>query len=301
MRTIIIIFITAFGSTMLGEVFDINKIKYFINTYGVTKLPEREYLSYIRQGKNIVSSIINKKCDQLVLRERKLYLSEIIACMWYLYGLAINKNQGFVDGVIVLDDANQLFYNFLYDYVKNVNSKGLSKRAIITTNPYGYGRRSTHFPDDQRTFMQYGIDIRLNKIAQKILPGNKTHILFGRLANGLTFIKMEHYGLYYKDGFIGHACGYLRLILGKFLAKFVAQKERFLHRKEYVPCWIKKGYKNVSKRKCRLTSIKDIVENGFDDKVFINLIKKIENSYDHIPLRYGNEVILKNDEIKAHL
>lgn len=303
MRIIIIIFVCLSGKTMLGGMLNIDKIKYFINAYRVTNLSEQEYLSYIQRGRDTVSSLINKNFDQLALDQRKTYLSEIISCIWYLYGLAVNKNQGFVDGVIILDDNDQIFYNFLYEYIRGVNSKGLAKRSLITANPYGYGRCSTHFPNDQKTFMHYGIDIRLtnDRTAQKFLPGNKAHILFGRLANGLTFIKMERYGLYYKDGFIGHVGGYLRLVLSRVASRFIAQKERLLHRKEYMPQWIIKSCKKSSKRAYPLTTIKDVVAKNHYNKNLDTLIKKIYSSYDHVSLRYGNEVILGKNEITAHL
>lgn len=306
MRLITAIIFCLFWEFVLAKsYFDINKIKHFINTHAVTKLSEKEYLSYIYQGKDLVSLLIKNDTSHLSLDQRSLYLDEIIALMWYFYSLAVQKNHGFSDGVIVLYDTNQVFYNFLYNYVRDVNQKNLSKQVIISTNPYGYGRISTHFLRDQKIFMQYGIDIRPidHKKAQPFLPGNKSHILFGRLANGLTFIKLERYGLYYADGFVGHAIGLVKLVCSRIAAKF-GQREKLLHRKEYMPQWILRTYKKINGKRCKVNAIKDLIENSNLDSADNRLehfIETIKLRYDYPLFRYGNEVILGQREIEQHL
>ena len=286
-----------------GTVFNIEKIKHFITTHAATVLPENEYLSLIEQGRRTVLSVMDNETDQLSLSERKSYLDHIVSLIWYFYALGINKNQGFLEGVMVLEDPDQRIYTFLHNYIKKVNHKNLLKRSLISTNPYGYPRQSTHFTQDQKNFIQYGIDIRLinDKVAQKFLPGNKAHILFGRLANGLMFIKLERYGLYYKDGFIGHAGGFLKLALSRITSKFVTPRESRFHRKEYMPQWIKRGYRNFYGEKCRLKTIKDIIQQNQSSNHCDNLVETIKQYYDHTGLRYGNELILGKKEIESFL
>lgn len=132
-------------------------------------------------------------------------LISIVSICWYLFSLAVEKDQGFTSGMIVLQDNNNRLYKFLLNYCLRVNPSLLNSSLSSLYNFSGvpslqnlssslspsyyslaYSRISTHFqeiknnPDYQG---QFGIDIRFSQYGKRenILPANKSHILFGKL------------------------------------------------------------------------------------------------------------------------
>lgn len=143
-------------------------------------------------------------------------LTVIVDIMWYLYAVALNKNQPFDHGTLVIKDTHFGLYDLLMSYVKRVNKKITGTLtdtpSWISFNPFAYSRASTHFPVAQRSFRQYGIDVRFNisETVCPLLPSNKCHILFGIIDAELEliFIKLEHHGIYAYDGWFGHMHGF---------------------------------------------------------------------------------------------
>jgi hypothetical protein len=158
-------------------------------------------------------------------RDAPEYLNRIIDLMWYLYGIAIEKNQAFDEGTFVIEDHESKMYNFLLNYVKLVNPsvKGTLQdpASNISTNQYAYSRLSSHFRIEQQQHRHYGIDMRYfgqgQMVATALLPAQKSHILFGELGNGLIFIKFESAGIAFQS-VATHAADFVVAQLRKFPA-----------------------------------------------------------------------------------
>lgn len=291
-----------FGEIMIQSAsFDTGKIETFIYKITKAKGPKFDYFSRIERGKEVFDAVFQGQIYSHSF-DRITYLNNIIALMWYFYAIVIEKDQGFTSGVMILEDNDQKIYQFLHHYIKQVNPKRLLRRSLISMNPYGYSRRSTHFPRDQEKFIQYGIDIRFTPYqkAQQFLPAFRTHILFGRLNHGLTFVKFERHGLYAKDGFVGHAFGFLNHVIKQTISKFVARKERSLERKEYMPEWVKQECRKLGLKMSNIKKIRDIVQIHHKDQRLNDFIARLAQKYDHLGMRYGGEVILSRAEMDQY-
>ncbi|BDC34923.1 hypothetical protein Noda2021_08810 [Candidatus Dependentiae bacterium Noda2021] len=170
------------------------------------------------------------------------YLNTIVDIIWYLYAEALNKNEPFDHGTIVIKDTNFVLHDFLLHYVKLVNPKvrGNLKDTPhwVSFNPFGYSRASTHFSKAQNESRQYGIDVRYHaaESLRNSLPSGKSHILFGKVEPDLQlmFIKLEHHGIYAYDGLLGHISGFFASKTRKSLPTL----EKILPRSWY--CWLEK-------------------------------------------------------------
>lgn len=154
---------------------------------------------------------------------RQNYLQSILSVMWFLYSEAINKGQAFTDGSFTIIDPEFKLYRFLLYYARSFNDslKGTIEdpAAKGSSNPFAYSRLSSHWQSCQKTWRQYGIDMRFepDKAAQQALPAGKTHLLFGIIGENptpLLFIKFEDNGLYSSGSaaggeLAGHAWGYV--------------------------------------------------------------------------------------------
>ncbi len=86
-------------------------------------------------------------------------------------------------------------------YVKKVNPSitGTVKDPARASadNPFAYSRVSSHYKLEQKTYRQYGIDIRLDKNSEALplLPIGKRHLVFGIIdqARNLIYLKPENY------------------------------------------------------------------------------------------------------------
>ena len=116
------------------------------------------------------------------------------------YKLAIDADQAFSEGTFVIQDTGWLFYNFLLDYVKDVNPsvKGtIGDPAVkFSGGMTAYPRLSSHFVLEQKSYRHYGIDFPRGLE----LPFKKHHILFGKIDDqDRLFIKLESAGLTSRD------------------------------------------------------------------------------------------------------
>ncbi len=209
----------------------------------------------------------------------------IVDIIWYLYAVALNKNQPFDHGTLVIKDSHFALYDLLISYVKLVNKRMTGTfsdtPSWISFNPFAYSRASTHFPVSQRSYRQYGIDVRFKKNEKvcSFLPSDKCHILFGIVDAELEllFIKLEHHGIYAYDGWFGHMHGFcssrtrralpsLEKILPQswydWVEKKVGHNDDPGSRRERVPLVVKKSYEQfLIKHPCHPYA-KDIVLIG---------------------------------------
>lgn len=227
--------------------------------------------------------------------------------MWYLYAIAVTKGEGFKGGTIVVEDPDKKLYNFLLTYVEAVNKAGMNKPVVASTNPYAYARKSTHFNDVQKKYIQYGIDIRLEDggKSQPILPSNAKHILFGRINENYMFVKFESHGLYVKEGLAGHTGGLAKSIGRKIASKVTGGKsEDPLARRESMPQMLKKEYEKICKENklvCKAKTVKDIFAQSTVDGQLVPVVQSMLKNWKYDPatlnIRYGNEVILTQRDV----
>lgn len=266
----------------------------------------------IQKGKQYIKDIYAGKVKKFQGEPNQMqrdYLESIIAISWYLFSKAVEKGQGFTGGTIVFEDKDFKVFNFLLHYVKQVNEDvkgGNYKAEYISLNCYGYPRHSTHFPELQNKdgYEQFGIDIRKKgeDVLRADLPSQKRHILFGKAGNRLTFIKMELYGI----------CGTNTDAINH-LGQLFASKAAGISRREDMPKPYKKRYKELLEGLPKKD--RDKIQNWMKGKTVTlkniyfalkpyngiaavgQFIKDLENDFDNLDLRRGNEVILKKRDI----
>ena len=169
-------------------------------------------LAYPKESDKILLAFHGKLHPELVANGKKIactlysgakipgmdqgaYLNAIIDLMWFYYDMAIDKNQAFSEGTFVLQDQGNRIYDFLMKYVKMVNPREINPVAIPPSYQFAYPRFSTHFKDEQDKYGQWGIDIRFTLLSpQRLLPAQKSHLLFGKINKDLIYIKMENFG-----------------------------------------------------------------------------------------------------------
>ncbi|CAN5161318.1 hypothetical protein BH09DEP1_BH09DEP1_5230 [soil metagenome] len=287
------------------------------------------YTSYLLQG-NVAAIPTNTQ---------EAYIRSIIAIIWYLYALALEKNQGFEEGTFVIEDINFVLYNFLMGYVRrfgdpvtgqvirqgkvNINQplRGTIEDPALNMsyNLFAYPRESSHFKESQKTFRHYGIDIRFGMSAElPLLPADKRHILFGKVdeAKQLIFIKPENFGIYYKDGFLYHGSEFIESVARK--SGFTKRTDDDpMYRKERIPDQFIKDFDvalrqaNIQdKQRAELEAILANKEKGikaiyFDDLMSKPAIQELEQKYrglyDHLDMRIGREVIIRNQKLRSLL
>lgn len=172
----------------------------------------------ISKGLALIKQLSNN--HQIEPTDTHEHLNNIAAISWGFFALAVDKNQGFLGGTIVIEDPNLIFFNYFLDYTKRVNpdietvieeeGSQSKKGALGSSNCFSYARKSTHFNEVQKLgkgYEQFGIDMRYHAKefttlppTQHFLPINKSQFLFGKLAENRSFVKFEHYGLCNKNG-----------------------------------------------------------------------------------------------------
>jgi hypothetical protein len=285
------------------------------------------YMSYLLQG----------NAAAIPTNTQEAYMRSIIAIIWYLYALALDKNQGFEEGTFVIEDINFILYNFLWGYVRrfgdpvtgqmirqvrvNINQplRGTIEDPVLNMsyNLFAYPRESSHFKESQKNFRHYGIDIRFGMSAElPLLPADKRHILFGKVdeAKQLIFIKPENFGIYYKDGFLNHTYEFIESVARK--SGFTKRNDDdAMYRKERIPDQFIKDFdaalrqENVpDKNRAELIVRAQNIENGIKTIYFDGLMskpaiqaleQKYRGLYDHLDMRIGREVIIRNQKLRS--
>lgn len=258
------------------------------------------------------------------LTQQKMMLDQIVAIAWAIYNKAVEKGEGFTGGTIVIIDPEYALFNFLFNYVCFVNPtivSGKNPSLIISNNPFGYSRLSTHFVELQKLKNfegHYGIDMRYDEgNLQPLLPGNKQHILFGKLSHlaiPLTFIKFETYGLKFeKKEMLKH----VEKAVQKGKKDILKSHKKLFSRREDVPEEVKNRFRHLFKRLPKEEQIRVKAELSKQFKhirSYYALAKKLaaqsqkysqeakqfveylERHYDHLDVRRGDEVILELKE-----
>ncbi len=289
----------------------------------------------IEKGAKVMEDVLAGKTrkymsDDLVYS----HLHAIRDLAWFLYGKALEKNQGFEEGTFVIVDEDFKLYDFLMTYVKSKNETvtGISTQDPLlhmSDNPFAYSRDCSHFPLAKQKFTPYGIDIRFaeNAAAEDSLPAFKTHILFGKIdeERHLMYIKPENHGLYKGDGFMGHATEFgvaqVRKIptlrnafnyVGGYWGYNLVSDDSETFRKDRVPEGFATAFKQAITTDSSLYSqeekaqlLKDAKEQGFKtlyselaqrSPTLQGLLEKYSKIYDHMEYRQGREIILKTAE-----
>lgn len=278
--------------------------------------------SQMQLGAYYMSLLLQGNSAAVPTNTQEAYMRSIISLIWYLYAVALEKNQGFEEGTFIIEDTNFVLYNFLMNYIKRFNPSvtGTLQDPLthVSYNPFGYSRDSSHL--NQTLYRHYGIDVRFGPRGGELplLPADKRHILFGKVdqEKNLIFIKPENFGLYYLDGLIAHG---LELGESKLRKVGVAQKsdDDITYRKERVPTQFLKDFdaalreSNIpDKERGELNAlakkldggIKTIYFNGLLSKPAIKALEtKYKDLFDNLPIRIGREVIITNQTLRGLL
>jgi|GEM_PF-1082334 len=246
--------------------------------------------------------------DPKIIKEvADAYQHAIIKLQWYLFAQSIvQENQVFTSGIITQPDQDLNMFHFLDGYSELISPRyrlysGLSPHSLWQSK--AYTRKSSHW-NKKREFndRNFGIDFKdTDGKTMPDLPGNKSHLLFGTLDNGHTFIKWEEYGITinFKDSDYSAFTHVVRY----FEKKNVADAE--LHRREVVPKEVKFNFQSYSptvtkqeKPAIKKDGVSAMLGNLKSDpqkhQAFTDYLTKFKG-YDPETLQYrkGNEVILK--------
>jgi len=179
----------------------------------------------ITHGLEILNELIRGNLPESRTAEEKS--KNVAALSWALFYLAIEKEQPFDQGSFVIEDQHGTIFRYLSDprisYPRPSSHLNLLKKET----------QSSHFGIDfQGCFLSDGLDWKpycpsswITGMWFKelpILPTQKAHLLFGRMASGENtylktdhvFIKFEDHGLGTATGLFGHTLDYLQMTKG---------------------------------------------------------------------------------------
>ncbi len=256
----------------------------------------------IIEGRELFDALMTGNAP--LVKNSETYFDTLVSLAWGIYDRAVEKDGGFYDGTIVILDPDGRIFSFLHTYAHRMWDNTTYESRYATTKCHGYPRHSTHFPEEKIT--QWGIDMRApsGKGLEALLPTGKRHILFGKLSSGRTFLKFEEYGLCVRDGsIVAHGLGYVRSIV----RKVTATNDGKYTRREDIPHWVSKLYRKFVHKAARHTvtipknphSIHEMYRTAqlVQDvsclkKRARKFIKELEEHFDHLHIRRGNEVIM---------
>lgn len=247
----------------------------------------------------------------------------LASLIWGLFHFAVQKEQGFDQGTLVIEDPEQILFKFLLS----------SEQAYL--------RPSTHFQFSDCKINQYGIDFYGNwedyrhswnathptgimsffraRTPLPVLPANKSHILFGQLPAGTcthfsnhhVFIKLEDSGLGDFRSYLRHARDYLasrnfisRPIHGnyfqieRFDQSWLERFESLLRsndqlREAHIKAHLKKarqwGLRYILKQAFQMYESSSVVATRELAWDFIEYLTR--KNFDHLDSRTGKEVI----------
>jgi hypothetical protein len=208
--------------------------------------------------------------------------------MNYFFALAVNKKQWFEEGTFMVHHSGA---NNIFEFLKSAGS----------------GRPSSHFK--KLKLDQYGLDI-------PGMPEYKTHLLFAELAPNVLFVKPENYGLGFS-GVVGHSWEFV-IAQSRKLVPGADQAAGM--RKERIPSGALSRYADLLEslsidpdlQDIYLTEARDlgiqsiytkllVFEDDFKDVADLesiqNFKRNLEDEYDYLKRRFGQEVILGEQEL----
>lgn len=248
----------------------------------------------------------DKKVQNYFNKFIRAYQTTIVQLQWYFYARAIVQDgKAFTSGMISLQDPDHLLFKTLDGYAELVSPKyklhsKLSLHSLTTIK--AYTRESSHYTGQKYFENDFGIDIQDEKNQPlRILPGNKSQLLFGIRLNGMTFIKWEDYGVTFNPvkgdvSIIPHIKGYFD--------KKDLEDNPGLHRREKTPQDVLKQFQNVYKKPISKADQNNIKTDGISYMLqllkdssqatkFTSYLEKTKGySADTLQYRKGGEVIL---------
>ena len=237
------------------------------------------------------------------------YEDALIDLQWHFYGKTILQGeQAFTSGMVTMSDAPHFtVFKFLDGYAEMISPlykshAGLSYHAITT--PIAYARKSSHWTN-QKAFNDnnFGIDFfNRNRLPNPVLPGNKSHMLFGLRTNGMVFIKWEEYGVTMN---VKHS-DYSAL---KHTVRYFEKKDKQdsqLERRESIPAYVTAEFKRLCPKALSRKTKADIKTYGISKMLEVlemdapehvatfetYLTKHLMLKKDSLYHRKGNEVVL---------
>lgn len=238
----------------------------------------------------------------------KAYQESIVQLQWHLFAQSIiQEGRAFSSGMISVKDPSFALFKFLDGYAELVSPKyklhnSISLHSLTTTK--AYTRKSSHYEGAKRFDFDCGIDIQDSKNQPlSILPGNKSHILFGLRSNDMCFVKWENYGVTLNPlegdmSLIPHIKGYFD--------KKDKHDDPVLERREKILADVTQEFKKLYGDKKITGKDKENIDaygisymikmlDPKSQETFKNyLIKDKKYSKDSLDLRKGNEIILSD-------
>lgn len=239
------------------------------------------------------------------------YQAAIVQLQWHLYTHAVLQDKGvFSSGMITVEDRQSDMFKFLDGYAELVSPKyklhnSVSFHSLTTTK--AYTRKSSHYNGAKKFKNDFGIDIQDSKNRPlSILPGNKSHILFGLKDNGMLFVKWENYGVTVnprqKDmSILPHLQGYFH--------KKDIQDDPVLERREKVTSDVMNKFESLYGKKKSLSSKQKKAIEAYGISYMIKELNPIAAqefkdylitvkgySEKSLSVRKGNEIILHQTE-----
>lgn len=238
----------------------------------------------------------------------KAYQKTIIQLQWHLFAESIQQDQAFTSGMITFNDPNFKVFKCLDGFAELVSPKykfytGTDFHSIWADQ--AYTRESSHWTG-QKAFenKNFGIDIKDNSDnPMSILPGNKSHILFGIRTNGMTFVKWEEYGTTFNVRAGDYSILHHTL---RYFEKRNLEDDPKLERREKIPGSVIEKFQELYKKNLTKTEKQNIQTYGItqmlqlleqDDPeklaIFKNfLVQDMHYQPETLHLRKGGEIIL---------
>ena len=267
------------------------------NTLSFCDIDKRtEFVESVLRGAVINNEILNFDID-LMSSENKV--SQVRDLINYYFALAIAKGQSFHEGSFIIS-----------------NSQAQKLFSFLVSIPEASQRPSSHFKE--LGLKQYGLDVTS-------LLQDKGHLLFALIDDGSLFIKPENFGISGVYNFVMHG-GELVVAQARkpwaqklipLLGHIFGTDQQAGFRKERIPEDILKKYQTlletlsiedsqthiVNAQKYGIQSIYnklcelcDLKASQINIEIIQEFKRSLEEKYDNLTCRFGEEVILTQDE-----
>lgn len=290
-------------------------------------LNSTEYINFAKQqvskGGLYASYVLQGHIDKVPQNTRQELLSSLVALNWYFYIEQLNKNneeEGFEEGAFLIPKS---FMPLFSRYLEMVKQEGHNINGGNSgPNPFAYYRNSSHLQKLTKN-KHIGIDVCFSQEqgVQAMLPGGQRHLLvIDYDHDDLVYIKPENYGISNWEDTAHHGFEFIVAQARKtpIIQKTLGMKsdDDESYKKERIPADVKKAYQKLSKThnldekaaeigifamyKNTINHLKTISDTQLR-KPLEEFTTKLEETYDHLDVRIGNEIILKDiDLFSAH-
>ena len=263
--------------------FQENFESYVEKTRKYSKVGFEEALAFVREGALLRQQIQKGSLVHCTLEEKRRL---IVPFTWFLMFKAIEKREGFLQGMFVVEDPGHKIASFFKEV--------------------GYERISSHYHG--RSGQNYGIDM------PKKLPYGFRTVLFGELSvsekdGDWTFWKPENHGLGSSYDKVMHALSYV----ADLALRVIRPSQGEYNRKENLPLCFKKVGKqmrsvgmNIQKDTVAEWGISGLFKAAISclqknpshqqEVVSRRFVQQARASYDWLHIRSGNEVVISERE-----